>query len=183
VHGGGSLLSAAEMTFLVRGGTLVPRYLTARDEPWIRVLLGDLDGFVGRTAGELDAELPERSRALALDHGVGPRTILGVCRVLGAFWRRRVDAVKPPTTVRRAVFDAAARLPVPDRVRALAEAAKELEVRAEEVERALYADLPSARKIMAPDEAPSPRRVAELYNLRLVQGLLLRAEVATVEVR
>lgn len=175
------MLSPAEMAFAVRDDIVAPRYLTDRDQPWVRVLIGLFDAFVGRTAAELDAELPERAIRLALEHGVAPRTAVGLRKVAGGFWRRRVDAPVPPPRVRRAVFEAGAR----ERTRevALASTAAELGLEVEIVERSLFADLPSARRITAPDEPPSPRHLVELYNLRVVQGLLARSTDVRVEIR
>src|SRR5262245_56366048 len=133
------------MSVVVRDETLVPRYLTPRDEPWIRLLVGEVDGFVGRPAALLDAELPQRVTALAFEHGVGPRTALGLTRVLARCWARRIDAPKPPAAIRRSAFEAAAQSERPDRAGALEIAASELHLSVPQVERSLYADLPERR--------------------------------------
>jgi predicted nuclease of restriction endonuclease-like RecB superfamily len=177
------LLSVHETAIRVQSGTIVPRYLTARDEPWIRVVIDEYDGFVGRTALELDGALASRGPSLAAEHGVPPKVLLGVRRVLDSFWRRRIAAAKPPSEVRRVLFEASAELDRFDRDTAIARAAAALGIDGIDIERSMFADLASARRIIAPEEKPSPQRVAEVYNLRAVQSVLLRAETARFEVR
>ena len=177
--------SAHELAFVIREGALIPRYLTARDEPWIRLLMHEVDAFVGRSAAELDASLPERERVLSVQHGVTPRVLLGVRKILEGIWRARVHAEVTPREARAAAFASrAARGPTEaERSAAVAEAAERLGGSCEALEASLYADLPSARIVTAPSEPPSPQAVAELYNLRLVQQILGRSERARVEVR
>jgi hypothetical protein len=179
------LLSAHDLAFVVKEGALVPRYLTARDEPWIRLLMNDMDAFVGRSVAELLATLPEREATLAVQHGIAPRIVSGARQVLEGLWRARVRSPVRPVDARRAAFHARAvrGAGATERDEALVAAAQMLGVDCATLELALFADMPEARVLDAPVEPPSPRAVAELYNLRLVQQILGRAQHARVEVR
>ena len=149
----------------------------------MRGLITALDGCGGRTADEREAGLTPRFIGLALEHGVPPATVREVSSMLCGLWRAQIAAPRRPVEVRRAVFEAAAATQAFDRGAALARASAALGLTVAEVEHALFADRPGARRVRAPDAAPSPRQAVELYNLRLLQGILLRAEVARVEVR
>ena len=43
--------------YTVAGGEVVPHYLTERDHPWLRDLLGEFDAFVNRPRRKLEAQL------------------------------------------------------------------------------------------------------------------------------
>jgi uncharacterized protein len=158
------------------GNGMRPRWLSPRDEVWVRKLLDELDRSVGRTVDE--AEL---AAATPLP-GALPRAVAGVRLVLGRFRRCVVAAAAPPSVVRRAVFDEAARAGT-TREDALARAATSLGIEPVRVLEALYADRPGARRIAPADDVPSPRETIELYNLALLQSLLFRSEVLRVHAR
>ncbi len=160
-----------------------PRYLTGRDEVWVRAVIDRFDGYVGRTVRERDAELVDRVRSIARDHGVSTRAADGVVHVLSRRFKTKVDTPLDPVAVRAAVFEEAGRDAHYDRALALSRAESRLGVPASEIVRALFADRPPARRIVAPAAPPSPAVVVDAYNLALVQGLLLRSERVTVDVR
>ena len=67
------MLPADLLLITAREGHLsraAPRYLTGRDEVWVRAVIDRFDGYVGRTVRERDGELPERVRSIARDHGI-----------------------------------------------------------------------------------------------------------------
>jgi hypothetical protein len=164
-------------------GRASPRYLTARDEVWVRTVVDAFDAYVGRTTGEREAELPERVRAIAHEHGALARSADGVAHVLRRRFKSRVDTGLSPAHVRAVTFEEAARGAVFDRNEALASAARRLAVSAEDVASALFADRAERQRIVAPPSPFAAVDVLEAYNLALVQGLLLRSEHVTVEVR
>src|SRR4051794_4882518 len=65
---GGSMLSEALLCVDESAGHIRPRWLTARDEVWVRGLLDALDGQVGRTVDEAERTLTEIDL-----HGAPPR--------------------------------------------------------------------------------------------------------------
>lgn len=164
-------------------GRVVPRYLSERDEVWVRCVLDLFDGYVGRSVGEREAELPGRVRAIAGEHGISARAADGVAHVLARRFQTELETPLVPAAVRAVVFDEAGRDDTFDRDAALARSAARLAVSAREVERALFADRPARRRITAPAAPPSAAAAVELYNLALVQGLLQRSEQVSVEVR
>jgi predicted nuclease of restriction endonuclease-like RecB superfamily len=167
----------------IGGGQAVPRYLGSHDEVWLRATLDLFDAYVGRTAGERELELPGRVRSLAREHGAPARVADGVAHVLLRRFKTQVDARLEPRQVRAVVFEEAGREDVFERAAALRRAGERLGVSPEEVARALFADRPARRRVVAPDEPLAAAGVVELYNLALVQGLLQRSEQVGVEVR
>ena len=161
----------------------VPRYLTARDEPWVRAALDEFDAFVGRTVAERDAALPGRVRAIAREHGVSPRAADGVAHVLRRRFKAVVQSPIPPAEARRVAFEESGRDEVFDRDAALGRAAARLAATPEDVERALFADRPAARRVTPPAAAQTAIEIVEAYNLALVQGLLLASVEVTVDLR
>ena len=164
-------------------GVVTPRYLSARDEVWVRGALGLADGYVGRSAVERQRGLGPQVRALARRHGANARVADGVTHVLGRSYATEVASPLPPAEVRVVVFEEAARHARLDREAAIRRAATRLGLSPAEVERALFADRPEERCVVAPPEAPEAAEVVEQYNLALVQGLLLRSEQVVVELR
>ena len=164
-------------------GRAAPRYLTSRDEVWARKVAEACDAFVGRTVGERDTELPDQVRAIAREHGAAKRVADGVAHVLVRRYKTEVDAALAPAHARRITFQEAARDEAFNRDAALGNAACHLGVSVQALERALFADRPARRKIIAPSEPMNACELVEAYNLALVQGLLVRSEHVSVEVR
>jgi predicted nuclease of restriction endonuclease-like RecB superfamily len=164
-------------------GRVRPRYLGERDEVWVRCVLDAFDGYVGRTAGERAAELPERIRAIAREHGISARAADGVAHVVARKFQTELETPLVPARVRAVVFEEAGRDATFDRAAALARAAARWSVSVEELSRALFADRAMRRRISAPAAPLSAATAVELYNLALVQGLLQRSESVRVELR
>jgi predicted nuclease of restriction endonuclease-like RecB superfamily len=141
------------------------------------------DAYVGRTIGDRDAELPDRVRAIARDHGVVARAADGVAHVLVRHFKSQIETGLNPARVRAVTFEEAARDLVFDRDAALACTARRLAVSVDDVTRALFADRAERHRILAPGSPPTAAEIVERYNLALVQGLLVRSERVTVEVR
>jgi uncharacterized protein len=176
------LLPAHQIPLEQSDGFATPRYLTSRDEVWMRAVLDVFDAFVGRNVGERDEQLPPRVRRIARDHGVTERVIDGVIAVLMRKYQTRVVAAVGPVAARKVVFTESAKNMEPDRDSAIARAATQLNVSPLDLERALFADRAAARIVSAAPSLSAADAV-EAYNLALVQGLLLRSEVVTVHVR
>jgi hypothetical protein len=166
-----------------RPGRASPRYLTARDEVWVRAVRDRFDAFVGRTVDEREAELPDAIRTVARAHGVSARAADGVAHVIARAFKTRIDSRLPPAEIRGVVFEEGARSDAFDRSAALQRAATRLRATVAELERGLFADRPGARTITPPSTPLAPIEVVEAYNLAMVQGLLLRSERVTVHVR
>ncbi len=164
-------------------GRALPRYLTSRDEVWVRAVVDAFDEYVGRTIGDRDADLPARVRAIAREHGAPSRVADGIAHVLARRFKTDVDAKLDPSHVRAVTFEHAAREDVFVRDAALFCAARCLSIGVDELTRALFADRPARRRIIAPTTAATAAEIVEAYNLALVQGLLLRSERVTVDVR
>lgn len=174
---GGSMLTEALLCVDETAGHIRPRWLTARDEVWVRSLLDALDGQVGRTVDEAERTLSE------IDfHGAPARAAAGMRVVLERRWKSAVVSAAPPKAVRQRAFEEAAR-PGVSTDQALAAAATALRLSPAEVIVSLYADRPGARRLLAAEQVPSPREAIELYHLALVQGLLFRSEAVEVRVR
>lgn len=158
----------------VRGGRIVPRYLGARDAPWVQRLLDELGACGGCSRADVEARLARRK----YDEGELARRALARVLLCGA--RFRIEAPVPPPEVRALVFGEAARaLPGEPREAVLGRVGQALGLTLEEVERALYADLPEARVL---EWAPggSAHEVVALHNRMLLQGVLLCAEEVRV---
>ncbi len=177
------MLPTTLLSYDTHEGRLLPRYLTARDEAWIRHVLDALFDFVDRPVGEREACLPERLARVGREHGVGERVLEGVASVVERTFKSEVRAAIAPRDARQAVFLAAASAPAFDRGAALARASTQTRVPLRELDAALFADVPTARIVTAPAQPLAPNEVVEHYNLALVQGLLNRAEHVVLQVR
>ena len=103
------MLPARLLAYSLCGRQLVPRYLTPRDEPWIRELLGELDGLVGRTAREVDEAFGGRIAASSTFRGVASKTVAGVWHVGRKIWQTSCTAAVRPSRIRSVVFELAIR--------------------------------------------------------------------------
>lgn len=175
------MLPAKLLAFRVHGGALVPQYLTERDDVWVRGILEDLDGLVGRTASEVsesfEAQVIDRARRA----GAHPRAVAGIWHVCSRIWALRTSAPVRPERAREAVFEESARTAT--REEALQAAAERLKSTVDQVLVSLFADRPGARRLVAPPHAYSPRSIVLRYNLSLLQGLLLCATELDVVAR
>jgi len=170
------------LSYGLRDDTVVPRYLTHRDEVWVRELMAELDALVGRTQGEADHALGEKLARFAAVHGAPLSAVGAVRHLLQKLWRAEVDSPVPPAEIRRVIFELAAD-PTVEREQLWNCAAATLGVRREQVAASLFADRPSERRLVAPREEASVQAVVEMHNLALVQGLLMRSEHVVAFVR
>ncbi len=176
------MLPRSVLSFGIRDDTVVPRYLTHRDEVWVRELMGELDALVGRTHGEADRVLGQKLATFAAVHGAPVSAVGAVRYLLQKLWRTEVASPVPPADIRRVVFELAAD-PVIEREQVWNRAAAMLGVRSEQIAESLFADRPSERRLVAPREVPPVQAVVEMHNLALVQGLLMRSEHVVAFVR
>lgn len=167
----------------VTRGDVLPRYLSARDEVWIRALCDTLDALAGRTTADVDAAIERSIEPLARAHGVPRRAVLGARHVLGRHYVTRVVAARRPSIVRREVFERAALAGPDGRDAAISGAAAALELTRAELLEAMFADRPAARRLGSARERPAPGAVVAEYNLALVQGIVLRSSEVRVTVR
>jgi len=159
-----------------------PAYLTARDEPWVRELVLTQAAQVGRTDDERRLALRTQCLLLGRQCRRPPEVLEGLSEVLGRLYPARARSSVRSVDARRAAFEAGARQSTFDRSAALSSAAASLGQTSQDVEQALFADVPGAREVGGPAEAPSPTDMVERYNLALLQGLLATAEHLTVYV-
>jgi uncharacterized protein len=175
------LLPAALLAFRRHGGSVVPSYLTERDDVWVRQLLEELDGMVGRSAREVDEAFDRCVMDRARRAGARPQAAAGIWHVCSGIWEFRTIAVIKPERARQTVYEEGIRRSTRDA--ALEAAAVRLGATREQVVDSLFADRLSARRLCAPAAAPSPREIVLRYNLSLLQGLLVRATELAVLAR
>ena len=155
-------------------------YLGPEDEPWLRVLIAELERFSGRRRRELAERLAE---PLPCEAPYFKRR--AASRVLLRLWRgRRVSLADAPGRLkpgelRARLFRSAAGRH--DAGGVLAEVATALASTPAALVGWLFADLPGERIVEAPQPPPSPREAALLTNLAIAQTVLMRA--SRVELR
>ncbi len=159
-----------------RGGRadLTPRYLDARDEPWLRALLDTYRAFVGRRRRELDERLREPLSPEAPTAGLARAAY-----VLDRLCSDQTKAPRPPREVRAALF-AESRRGGP-RALAIARAAERLELTPSATLEALFADIPAERRLVGPPASLGATELALRTNLALVQGMVAHASEVRVD--
>lgn len=158
-------------------------YLGPQDEPWLRVLLGEMLRFEGRRRRELAERLAE---PLPCEAPHFKRR--AAARTLFTLWRRepprapapRDSALPTPAALREQLFAEAAAGAGPAAAIAEAAAAR-LGLSAAALLDLLFADLPGERPVRAPDPAPTPAEAVLRTNLAIAQAVLMRA--SRVELR
>ncbi len=164
-------------SFRVVGEQILPHYLGAQDEPWLRALLEECRRFVGRK----QTELLERLREPRLTRA--PKTKFRIAtHVLGPLCRERSASPVPPKEARAAVFRESSRNSAP-RQELLSGVAASLGVDAAALEASLFADLHSERRVAELPEHVSCARLALAANLAIVTSLLRRAARVRITVR
>jgi uncharacterized protein len=168
-------------------------YLGPQDEPWLRVLLGEMARFEGRRRRELCERLSE---PLPCEAPYFKRR--AATRALLALWRRaptgpatearskrpaQAGKTRPtlrPAALRARLFNEAA---VGEKRAAVLidETAAELGITREALLDLLFADLPGERPVRAPVPPPTPAEAALRTNLAIAQAVLMRA--SRVELR
>jgi predicted nuclease of restriction endonuclease-like RecB superfamily len=160
---------------VVDGGAFFD-FLGPQDEPWLRVLLGELARFEGRRRRELAERLAEPlpCEAPFFKRRAATRVLLGL-------WRRERVAAVSPSEARARLFGAAAADEAP-RADHLAAVAASFEIAPEALAEALFADLPGERIVRAPDPLPTVAEVVLRTNLAVVQAVLMRASTVDLDV-
>ncbi|MET0592199.1 MAG: DUF790 family protein [Polyangiaceae bacterium] len=163
------------LPYTLRDGQLLPHYLSSRDEPWVRLLIDELDALVGRTQGDAAQILNEKAPQIASTHDVPVAAVRAVRHLLERRWLGRRAAGVPSREIRRVVFELGSDPSTP-RDDVLKRAGDVLGIRADQVSEGLFADSSSERRLSAPHEEPAPRAIVDEYNQALVQDVLLRSE-------
>lgn len=153
----------------VEGDRIVPHYLSAQDEPWLRALIEECGRFVGRKRTELRERLREPLPTRA------PKAKLRVAiHVLDALCRDRTTSATQPREARAAVFREAS-LSQAARAEVLRSVAASLGVTAVELEASLFADLQGERRVAELPKSVSPAQLTTAVNLAIVNSLVRRA--------
>jgi len=157
---------------------IVPRWLGAGDDPWLRELAAEAAASAGRAVGDADDRIVETVAPLAHRHGAGRRTVEAVWNVERRRWSTIVASPVPPARLRRTVFELAAER---SREEALAMAGAAFDLDPSRIEDLLFADRAHFRILQAPETPSTASELRERYNLALVQALLARStELAAV---
>lgn len=163
-------------------GEIRPRYVEVSNpelQEQARRLIEAFSAHRGRSRGELEAELADL---------LGSDTALvfhrGLVKLLFDRAELSVAAPADPSVLRRAVFEAAARSWRGSggftRETALHEAARDLALEPDALERSLYADLKD-EQVLADWKPCTPAWLLNRYNVALAQAVLLRATELTVD--
>lgn len=160
-------------------GNLVPVWLGARDEVWLRELVEEAIACAGTTASEADERVVDASFRLARQHGVSRRVVEAVWHIERRRSTTRIAAPLPPERIRRVLFALAAERSPEE---AIATAAAELGVAREAMLTALFADRPGARRLVPSSSPPTTRTLLEQYNRVVAESIVVRTSeiVATV---
>ena len=162
------LLPEAAIPFRVEHGRVLPAFLDARDVPWLRVLVEEIDRFRSQPV----RDLLERLRQ-PLPCPTPPFKKRAAVAVLLRLWKGEPVSAVPPEKARETLF--CARTMHGTRALAMECAAAALGVEPAVIERSLFADLPGERLVRAPDVIPSPQEIALRTNQLIVRSLLFHA--------
>lgn len=165
----------ARLPVEIHDGEVWPSFLGEGDLSWLRALLELASAHSGAPWRELQASM---SRPVS-EPDAGKRQALAAV-VLGRMFRRRIDAAVSPSRVREVVFGLAAGGGERDRI--IAAAAEQLALDPRAVEKAMFADLPAERVVVAPDPMPTAAELAVKANLEMCRALLMRAVEVEIQV-
>jgi uncharacterized protein len=165
--------------------SLVPRYLTSRDEVWVGRAMQEFADMEGETDARVHEAWQSRIEPALRKMGARKVAVLGIKSIVDRMQARHVSAAADPRRIREVVFESSGARGGRPRTRGeiLECAANALLLSAKEVEDGLFADRASARKRGALPGGLGPSGLVERYNLALVQGILLRAKQVTIELR
>ena len=164
------MLPESAIPFRIIGGRILPAFLDARDLPWLRVLVEEIDRFCARPVRELRERLRQ-----PLPCATPPFKLRAAITVMLRLWKSDMDAKVPPQKAREILFCAAAARSESDRSTALEAAAQALGSTPAEIEQSLFADLPGEKRVCAPATIPSPRDIALRTNQLILRSLLFHA--------
>jgi len=172
------LLPQGDLPLRLVGGGAFFDFLGPQDEPWLRVLMGELARFEGRRRRELAERLAE---PLPCETPYFKRR--AATRVLLRLWRRERVAAVPPLEARARLFVAAAADGGEASPAAhVADVAAAMGVGGDALLESLFADLPGERIVRAPEPVPSVAEVVLRTNLAVVQAALMRASTIELQV-
>jgi predicted nuclease of restriction endonuclease-like RecB superfamily len=172
------LLRDADLPLRLLEGRGFIDFLGPQDEPWLRVLLGELARFEGRRAQELMERLAE---PLPCEAPYFKRR--AASRTLWALWRRERQAVLDPVELRAQLFAAAAAPEAPVRAWVMDTVAARLGVAVTALEESLLADLPGERIVRPPQTVPSCQEAILLVNLAIAQTVLMRSSSVRIRLQ
>jgi predicted nuclease of restriction endonuclease-like RecB superfamily len=164
------LLPESALPFRIDRGRILPGFLDARDVPWLRVLVDEIDRFRGLPVRDLLERLRQPMPCFC-----PPFKSRAAIAVLLRLWKSELDAVVAPEKAREILFCAAAAQSATPRAAAVEVAAQTLAVTPAAVERALFADLPGEKLVSAPGTIPSPDEIALRTNQLIARSLLFHA--------
>jgi uncharacterized protein len=168
------LLPEGAIPFRLHRGQILPGYLDARDLPWLRMLVEEVDRFRARPVRELRERLrqPFPCAIPIFKRKAAVATLLSL-------WKGEVSAAVAPEEARAALFAAAAT--GAPREQALEQAAAGLATTPAALESSLFADLPGEKLVAAPAAIPSPPDLALRINQHIVRSLLFHARRVRIE--
>lgn len=171
------MLPERDLPLRVYGARAFFDFLGPQDESWLKVLIDEAARFEGRRWRELVERLAEPLPCQAPHFKRRCAT-----RVLARLWRRQQVAAAPPLELRAHLFETAARDEGPA-IEIVAATAKAFGLQPEAVTEALFADLPTERRVRAPDPAPSWNDLMLRTNLAVAQAVLMRASRVDLRIR
>ena len=186
------MLPRSKLVYDVVGGEVVPRYLDARDQPWLRALLEEVAAFDGLSRREFRRRL---ARPAMPDAPQAKQRM--VAHIIDRMTTSRPPPGPRPRAIREMVFDRAQaardRGDRIDREAVIREVAKTLEVQASTVDSGLFADLAAEQQIQigpcdsagsdaGPSALPDPPTLAAITNLALAQGVVRQSTLLELRV-
>ncbi len=170
------MLSEIDLPLRFVGEGVYLDFLGPQDEPWLRVLLGEMLRFEGRRRRDLCERLAE---PLPCEAPYFKRR--AATRVLLRLWRRERVAATAPVAARARLFAAgAASANARDAVFSATAAA--LGITPAALGESLFADLPGERIVRAPEPPPNASEIALRTNLAVAQAVLMRASAIVLRV-
>ncbi|OAQ52494.1 hypothetical protein HTG_12795 [Natrinema mahii] len=155
------------------GGGYHPQFAGRDQRPLAASVLGTYQGHVGEPRGDLEDALT------TLENGADDfKLVRGLSALLEREATFETDAAIDPERARRAAFEAAEAVGVvteDERAMALIRAGESLDVSADDLETALYADLEERQVLTAVDSRWEPDGLLDQYNLSLAQTALFDA--------
>jgi predicted nuclease of restriction endonuclease-like RecB superfamily len=157
--------------------TYAPRYLTGRDDVWIRHACDQYTDRLGFTVDELQVAWTQKVESLLIAEGATRQAVRGFKWLLDRHHETEVDSPVTPRELRKCVFESAAR---GLSLEAIAEAVSRHWC-AVNIDDALYADRTQSQRVRG-SRALNPIDLRYSYNLALVQGILLRSHNVRIAV-
>ena len=164
------LLPEAVIPARIGGGRVLPAFLDERDQPWLHVLIDEMDRFSGRPLRELQQRLREPLPCAAPHF-----KLRAAAQLLLRMGKAEIKSEVSPAETRETLFVEAVVQTGKPRTAIVAAAAARLGLAPATLERALFADLPGERIFTGPSSPGSPHEVALRVNQLIARSLLFRA--------